>query len=84
AEFEDRYPGCIAKNERYMQCVCGRDVQLNKPRVDLNFANHWKRQRCGEIESQNHKQKRMDLFLVRQPDRQGNTSESDNTISLEQ
>ena len=24
-----------------MQCVCGRDVQLNKPRVDLNFASKY-------------------------------------------
>ena len=24
-----------------MQCVCGRGVQLNKPRVDLNFASKY-------------------------------------------
>jgi len=36
----------------------------------FSYSEHWKRQRCGEIETQKQKQTRMDLFLV-QPNREG-------------
>ena len=34
-----QYPGASVVNERYINCVCGQQIQLNKPRVAQSFAS---------------------------------------------
>lgn len=39
AEIEAQYPGASVVNERFIKCTCGREIQLNKPRVPQSFAS---------------------------------------------
>ena len=37
--IKTQYPGASVVNERYIKCVCGQEIQLNKPRVAQSFAS---------------------------------------------
>ena len=39
--IERMYPGAYAQNERWIVCICGKMVMLNKPRAS-NFFRHSK------------------------------------------
>ena len=34
-----QYPGASVVNERYIKCVCGQEIQLNKAKVAQSFAS---------------------------------------------
>ncbi|XP_068747180.1 uncharacterized protein [Montipora capricornis] len=69
-----QYPGASVVNERYIKCVCGQEIQLNKARVAQSFARHWANEKC--YLEKHDKQTYIDKFLKHQhTDQFENTTE---------